>query len=140
MYIRELRRAVLPRLKADSRVTDLVSPAQIYPSTVPAGHGWPFIRWDAPISSPRGRGCTAGADITFYVHAFAKAPADGSETAESLCERIMNAIGKALNGWPVTLDGATAKLRVRSVRTMMDGDEADAWHGLVDVIAKVTRT
>ena len=142
-FTRELRRAVVAALKADTGLIAVVPAAQIHTSSVPANPAWPFLRWDAPNSVPVGSLCTQGADVTFFVHAFARNRMSGSqivETAESQCERITALAAKALHRERLVLTGATARLRVRSTRTMMDGDERDAFHGICDVIARVTVT
>lgn len=135
-FTRDLRRAVITALKADAALTALVPAAQIHTSTVPANPAWPFLRWDAPNSIPRGVACTQGAEVTFFVHAFAKAAA--TDTAEAHAERITAAVAKVLHRARLTLPSASARLRVRATRSMMDGAEKDAWHGIVDVIAGVT--
>ncbi|MFD0848198.1 tail completion protein gp17 [Sphingosinicella xenopeptidilytica] len=142
-FTRDLRRAVITALKADTTLIAIVPAARIYPSTVPASPTFPFIRWDAPNNIPRGHGCTQGADISFFVHNFAKPRMSGAqvaETAESYCERITALMAKALHRERLALTNATARVRVRSTRVMMDGDERDAFHGLLDCIAAVTIT
>lgn len=142
-YIREVRRAVLARMKADTDLTALVPAASIHASTVPANPAWPFIRWDAPQSIPRGVACTQGADVSFMLHCFAKPRESGGavvETAEDYASRITSAMKKALHRTRFSIEGGTVHLVVRSTRSMMDGDEADAWHGLVNVVARVIGT
>lgn len=138
--IRDVRRAVIARLKSDAPLIAVVPAAQIHPSTTPASPTWPFIRWDAPFSVPTGRDCMAGATVTFFVHVFAKPRLQFGaeiETAESFCERISGLAKTRLHLAALTLpNGALAKVRVRSVRTMMDGAESDAWHGVLDCSAR----
>jgi hypothetical protein len=137
--IRETRRVVLPALKADAALTDLVSAASIYPSTVPSDHTWPFIRWDAPNSIPRGRGCTDGADLTFMLHCFAKPRMSGTqvlETAEDHASRILTAMHNVIHRNRLPIATGTVRLTVRSSRLIRDGDEASAYHGLLNCFAK----
>lgn len=141
--IREIRRTVLAQMKANSGLVALVDPDDIYPSTVRAAHGWPFVRWDGPASVPIEASGINGAEVTFMVHAFAKARlSSGSivETAEDHCSRITSAIAACLHRSRIIVGGAggEAMLRVASVRSMMDGAEKDSWHGIVNVVARCT--
>jgi hypothetical protein len=138
--IREVRRAVLPALKADATLTALVPSARIYPSTVPASPAFPFTRWDGASSLPITE-FLRGAEVSFMVHAFAKPRYSGAamvETAEDHAGRITSALYGALHRQRFALPGgATFAVRAVSSRLMQDGAETDAYHGIVNAVARV---
>lgn len=140
-FITELRRGTLILLKGYAPLTAIVPPSSIHPSTVPANPAWPFTRWDAPQSIPVGVGCTAGAEVSFLVHAFAKERKNSAgatiETAEDHCGRITAALTRALNRRRFDIASGSVHLRVRSTRLMIDGAEADTYHGITDCLARV---
>lgn len=141
--IREVRRAVLAHMKADAGLTALVPAAAIHPSTTPADPSWPFTRFDAAQSIPRDGSCFAGAELTFLLHAFAKPRYQGEamvETAEDHAARIGSAVKVAVHNRRLACADTTALVRVRSVRLLIDGDEADAYHAIVSCSAKVLAT
>lgn len=136
---RQTEKAALTALKADASLTAIIPAASIDPyAEAPA---WPFIRLDGTQAIPQGRGCTARSEVTFMLHAFAKPIRDGagaiSETARDHVGRISDAITEALQAHAYEYNGRRYSFTVRSSRIMMDGAEADAWHGIVNVLAKV---
>lgn len=100
---------------------------------------WPFVRLDGTQALPQGRGCTARAEVSFALHAFAKPRYDGSgamiETARDHAARINRAVFDAVHRHAYTIDGRRYRFDARSSRLMMDGAERDAWHGIVNVRA-----
>lgn len=138
--IREVRRAVLPTLKADATLTAMVVASSIHPSTVPAGSPWPFTRFDGANSTPLAD-FLRGREVSFMIHAFAKPRYSGqamTETAEDHAARITSAVNSVLHRNRFTLPGgATFAVRVSSSRLMPDGAEADAYHGIVNAVARV---
>lgn len=141
-YSRDVRRAVLPALKAHAPLTALVKAAEIYPSTVPAAHGWPFIRWGTPIASPFRATGLDSSTIRVTVHGFSKALLDGGgalvETAEAQCERIAAAIVAALDGRVLASEsGLNVNLTWVGSSLAPDGSDADAWHAAVQFEAAV---
>lgn len=139
--IREVRRAVLIHGKNDPGLELLVPPAQQHPSTVPANPVWPFTRFDAAQSVPLDMSCVEGATVTFLLHAFARDRLDGLEvveTAEDHAARIASAMKLAYHNRRLPLESdVTALIRVRSVRLMIDGGEAGAYHAIVSCEARV---
>ncbi|TKD50220.1 DUF3168 domain-containing protein [Sphingomonas baiyangensis] len=138
--IREVRRATLTHLAANEGLTALVPATSIYPSTVPANPAWPFIRFDAPNSLPLDGACYAGAEVTFLLHCFAKPRYSGSamiETAEDYAARILSAMHLAVHNHRVIVSGTSAQLRAVSSRLLIDGAEADAYHGILNMRARV---
>ena len=143
--IRDVRRAVLTRLKADAGLTAIVAAANIHPSTVLAGAPWPFTRFDAPQSTPLDGACYAGAEVTFLLHSFAKprysVPSNPQssmiETAEDHAGRILDAMKLAIHRHRVPVAGASALLSVLSSRLLIDGAESTAYHGILSCRARV---
>lgn len=143
--IRDVRRAVLQRLKADAGVTALVAASSIHPSTVPANPAWPFIRFDAPQSTPLDGSCYAGAEVTFLLHCFAKPryliPNDPKsavlEYSEDIAGNILDAMKLAVHKHRVPVAGASCLLTVLSSRLLIDGAESTAYHGIISARARV---
>lgn len=137
--IRETRRAVLARLKADAALTTLLPPERLYPSTVPASPTFPFGRFDTPLSVPIDGACYRGETVTFTYHFFSKPRVQGRivvETAEDYCSRILSAAKACLHERRVPIADGGARLRVQSARLIRDFDEADAYHGILSVAAR----
>jgi hypothetical protein len=143
MFIIPTRKVILAALKTTQAVTALVPATQILPQTQPEKHGWPFIRWDGPTSFPYKGVCVNGAQVSFMVHAFAKPVYDGPdlkrmvETAEDHCGRILEAIEPVLSGNRFESAGRSFRVRVTSTALMRDRAEADAYHGLLNCVARV---
>lgn len=141
--IRDVRRAVLIRLKADAAVTAIVPAARIYPAETPAEPAFPFTRFDAPQSIPLDMACVAGATVTFLKHGFAKARYQGGamiETAEDHAQRLGDALWGSLHNHRLPLaglDGATVLIRVQSLRIVRDGDDPDAQHAILSCSGRV---
>jgi hypothetical protein len=137
-----VRRAILPRLKADPGVTALIPAAQIYPGTVGANPVFPFIRYGAPVSSPfRASGLDSSA-VVGAIHAFAKPLKNLAggviDTAEDQAHRMSEAIGACIDGVTIVLDD-TFKARVTwtGSNLLQDSAEAEAWHAVVNFRAEV---
>lgn len=136
----ELRRAVLPILKADSTLAGLVA-ARIYGEEPSAEPVWPFVRYGVPILAPDEAMGWTGGSVRITLHGFARA---------------RNAEGQATNGFEVAsrigrrmalvLDGATFTLPVHedagrpaqaidvvhvATDVIRDTTEASAWHVVV---------
>lgn len=141
--IREVRRAVLPALKADAAVAALVPTENIHPSTTPANPTWPFTRFDTVGSSPLDGTCYAGAQVDFLLHGFAKDRANGGqivETAEDHAGRIGSAMKLAVHNRRFPVADGSALVKVRSVRLQRDADEAGAYHSILTCRARVLAT
>jgi hypothetical protein len=93
------------------------------------------MRWDAPDSSP----LTWGATVTFLLHVFGKPVMSGqqlTETAEDFVSRATSAAHRVVHRNRVVIPGGSARLWATSTRVIPDGDEADAYHGIIRVAAK----
>jgi hypothetical protein len=112
--IREVRRGTLTHLKADPASVALVPAPNMHPSTTPPTPSWPFSRMDSFQS-------TAVLD-----------------TAEDQASRMGTAFKIAIHNKRVPIDGGwSARLKVRSVRLLRDGDEESAYHAILSVEARV---
>lgn len=136
--LRETERACTIALKADAPLAALVAEAAIDPTD--EAPEWPFIRLDGTQAVPQGRGCTARSEVTFLLHAFAKpyytAPGALAITARDRGGRLTSAIVEAIHGHAFIVDDRRYRFTARSSRLMQDGAEADAWHGIVSVVAR----
>jgi len=135
--LRLVERAAVISLKADAPLAAIVAPSSIDPVT--EAPDWPFVRLDGTQAIPQGRGCTARSEVTFLLHSFAKPRYNGSgtmiETARDHCGRLNSAVVEAIHNHAFEVAGRRYKFAARSSRLMRDGAEADAWHGIVSVIA-----
>ncbi|BAK66888.1 hypothetical protein SLG_22130 [Sphingobium sp. SYK-6] len=59
------------------------------------------------------------------------------ETARDHAARINEAVVEALQAHAYEVEGRHYKFIVRSSRLMMDAGEADAWHAISSVLARV---
>lgn len=140
--LRLTERAAVISLKGNAPLAAIVAASSIDP--VAENPVWPFVRLDGTHAIPAGRGCTARSEVTFALHCFAKAryagddPANGAmvETARDHAGRLNSAIVEALHNHAFTVASRRYRFVVRSSRLMQDGAEADAWHGIVNVIAR----
>lgn len=137
-----VRRASLKALKANALLTALVPAPSIYPQTVPPTPAWPFVKMGSPTPTPVRASCVDGAAAIFAVHGFAKARINGAggmlETAEDLASRIGSAIASALDRQRLVLDGGqSARVLWTGSQLMQDGDEADAYHAVVNFKVRV---
>jgi len=139
----ETRRIILTALKADSTLTAIVPAARIYGDDVPPSPEFPFVRWDAPSTIPFSLSGAAGSSTTsFMLHAFATARLSASkaklETASDYANRIISAVhGVVHRNRFSDDDGRIFKVTVASRMSMRDGAEADAWHCLLNCVARV---
>ena len=137
--LRPTERAATISLKNDAGLLAIVPEATIDPYDEPPE--WPFIRLDGFQAIPAGRGCTARSEVTFMAHSFAKPRRDGSgaivETARDYAGRVNGAVVEALQAHAYEVEGRRYRFTVRSSRLMPDGEEADAWHGIASVLARV---
>lgn len=134
--IQGARRAALIRMKATPALTSLVPAARIYGQSAGANPTWPFIKWGAATSLPRRSSCLDAATITGSVHAFAGPRLSSSgaklETGEDHASRIGLAIAKALDGFYGDVPGGVARFQWTRTQLLVDGDEADAFHAIVN--------
>ena len=137
-YSVQLRRAILPILKANTVIASLTS-GRVYSETPPAKPVWPFIRYGFTIGTPQESSCGEGAELSVIIHVFDKT------LGTDQCARLCRAVCRALDEREIQLEadqdtGETAsaiECYVTQTQIMRDGDEADAHHGLVSLVVKV---
>lgn len=123
-----LRQAAVTRLKASAGLLELVPDEQVYGMRQPAQTDWPFTRYGAPDAGPLG----AGSLTDFTVHAFSK------DAFEDECARICSAIVDELDGAVLALNGGfKAHVTWKRTQVIPDAAEANAWHGIVQLTARV---
>jgi hypothetical protein len=136
------RAAILSALKADQTLTALVPAARIYPARPPASPGWPFIRYGIASDLPWKSSGEDGQVISTAVHCFARAT-DADPDGERACDEIKGAIAAILDGpqgkgLALNLgEGITASVIVEGGRILAD-EEADDWHGIVNIEVTVS--
>ncbi|QOV95265.1 DUF3168 domain-containing protein [Novosphingobium sp. ES2-1] len=137
---RLVRRAILPRLKADLALTALVPVASINPAGAPT---WPFIVLRAPVTQRLKAACVNGGQGSWDIHAFAgQRLVAGTvvETAEDHAGRIGAAIEMALaDNWLALPDGAKVRIRLSDIRLLQDGDP-DHYHWFAQINWRVLST
>lgn len=128
------RRAVVEGLSGEDTITALVAD-RVYGPKVVAEPTWPFIRCEFQTSTPRLATGLDGSDIAVVIHCFAKGDDEGA--AADLCAKV----AKYLDGKGFALDADVParlySIRWQSTQVIPDGDEADAWHGIVQFRARI---
>jgi hypothetical protein len=141
-YILETRRAVLPKLRTDAPLLELVAATSMYPSTVPAGRAFPFTRFGAVTATPFLASGMDSSALRFDVQAFTKPLMQGSQivaTAEDRAFLIGSAIKDALDGATLTLEHGLGKVRLAWVSSSPRSDptESEAWMTTITFRAEV---
>ncbi len=127
------RKAILARLKADSGLTALVPAARIYPSRTPAALTWPYIKLGVINDLPyRPSGASGSQNLFGTVHVFTKSSATSLD-AENQCHQIRKELMRILDAQSsIAVTGGKFSLHYDGGTVMQDGDEADAYHGVVN--------
>jgi hypothetical protein len=152
-YSLQVRRAIMAAMKFDTGIAALIPAANQYPSTVPpekpakpvAGQRyreWPFTRYGAPIAAPFRTSGLNSSSIRVTLHAFTRQllNAGGAiiETAEDRSWKMAAAIKTGLDGRVLPIEGGMhVTLSWIGSNSIMDGDEPDAWHAIVNLLAEV---
>jgi len=140
-YALPVRRAILPAMKGDINLTGLIPAASIFGSTVPLKRTFPFIRYGAPITSPFRASGLDSSSHNVTIHAFTKPLMAGEsviESAEDRAYKMAAAIDAALDGRELALEGGMrATISWLGSNCIVDGDETDAWHAVVNFLAEV---
>lgn len=133
-YTVQLRRAILPLLKANTVIASLCG-GRVYSENPPALPSWPFIRYGATVSTPLEWSCADGSDMSITINVFDKTP--GTDQTG----RLVRAVIRALDERTIQLEAdadtglsATAvECYVTQSQIIRDGSEADAHHGIVSL-------
>ena len=131
-----IRGVVLKATKADAALVALIPATRHYPSVTPADVVWPFIRHGTVQELPQRHdgenGTVYGSVALTAIHVFAKASA-AIPDPQAFCVTVCGHMARILEN----IDGAVINgesalsIHVRQAETIPDGDEAGAWHGIV---------
>ena len=116
----ETRRQIIAHLRSNAEVTAFVG--QRIHAEPPANVEWPFVRYGLSDLTPFEATCWEGSEHAITLHAFSK---DLDECHE-LCSAIVDAMSEDDIG-VVDLIG----IEWLSSQVTRDGDEAQAYHGIV---------
>lgn len=128
-----VRGKVIAALKGDAVLNALVPAARVYPSKVPAGVAWPFIRIGTLTSAPLRTDGQPGGDVSGVVHCFVKLDtAAGILDPESHAADINAHVVRVLDAIDAVdlSDGADLSIHIRQAQVIEDSAEADAYHGI----------
>lgn len=122
------RRALLIRAKADPALVALVPVANIDPD---GERTWPIMLIETPTTRSLVAACVRGAEVSFDVHAFARARKSGAqevETGHDHISRIGGQIERTFADNRLLLEnGATCRTRFSDRQLLRDGKPND-WH------------
>lgn len=135
----QLRRAILPMLKAEPVIASLTG-GRVFsesPASLPA---FPFIRYGNSDGTPTEWSCTEGSDNVVTIHVFSRTP--GTDECARLRKAVVRALDqktRQLEVDPDTGDSATAvDMMVTGLPALFrDTDDVAAWHGVVQVSVTV---
>jgi hypothetical protein len=141
-----VKRATIATLKTADDVTVLVAAARIFPMQRPAVLERPWIGYGAPINSPFGASCMDGSETNVALHNFTETTGEGAATksGEDTAHKINAAVEAALDGRAIDLTDhgcpyeATAHFTTTGSQVMQDGNEADKFHGFVNLRVSVS--
>ena len=144
----QLRRAILPMLKAEPLIASLTG-GRVYSEAPPALPEFPFIRYGNSDGTPTEWSCTEGSENVVTIHVFTRAKnVGGVNTGNGTdeCARLRKAVVRALDQKtrqlevdPDTGGSATAvDMMVTALPAIFrDTDDAAAWHGVVTLAVTV---
>lgn len=132
---------MLPALKHNGPLLELIPAASIYPGTVPTTCTFPLARFGSVVASPFRATGLDSSSLRVSIQGFTKPLMVGDQitvSAEDQAYRIGSAIKDCLDGATLTLDNGM-KVRLSWIQStpMRDGDEADAWMVTVTFRAEV---
>lgn len=127
----QIRRAVLPRLKAETVIASLTT-GRVYGEQPPSEPEWPFLRYGFSIGTATEWSCVEGSENAVTVNVFARGP--GTDE----CDRLNKATIRALDGKTLQLEAdpdtgqsATAiEVTHLGSEIMRDTTEANDYHGV----------
>lgn len=132
-----MRRALLATAKNNAALVALVPAASIAPTGEPA---WPHIQIESPRTLRIRASCVRGAQVSFDVHAFARARIVAGvevETGYDHASRIGGAIETAFADQRLTLEGgAIARISFSDTQMIRDG-QPDDWHWFAQINCRV---
>ena len=135
----QLRRAILPMLKAETVIASLTA-GRVYSEAPPSLPAYPFIRYGNSDGTPTEWSCTEGSENVVTIHIFSRA--DGTDECARLRKAVVRALDQKTRQLEVDPDTGVSATAVDMTVTFLpaifrDTDEASAWHGLVNVAVTV---
>ena len=135
----QLRRAILPMLKAEPVIASLTG-GRVYSESPASLPDFPFIRYGNSDGTPTEWSCAEGSENAITVHVFSREP--GTDECARLRKAVVRALDqktRQLEVDPDTGSSATAvDIRVTFLPALFrDSDDVAAWHGVVNVAATV---
>lgn len=127
-YALETRKGIVTALETDAPLAAAAT-GGIFGLQAPGDPAWPFIKCGPPNTIPRPTSCApTQEETTMAVHAFAKGP------GENACDALVKRIVAVLDDARLELEpDLTADVFVTSTTILPDVDEADAFHGVVNL-------
>ncbi|ATS92174.1 hypothetical protein HMSP1_37 [Sinorhizobium phage HMSP1-Susan] len=126
-YALQLREALVTHWQNDPAVTDLIPALQIYGVRPPANPPRPFSRVQSlETESYEATGYDGSEFPLVRVHVFAEGP------DEVNCSTICNAMQSSIAAASVAGDLELIRNEWLRTNIIVDGEEADLWHGIID--------
>jgi hypothetical protein len=139
-YSLPVRQAVIVAMVASPVITALIPAGSIYPGVVPTGRTFPFSRYGSPQTTPFRLSGLNSSSTRFALHGFTGPGKQGQtvvETAEDRAWRIAAAFKAVLDDAALPIAGGMhATLTWLDTTCLIDRDEQDAWHAVVNFTAE----
>lgn len=140
-YSLPVRQAVIVAMVASPVITALIPVGSIYPGVVPTGRTFPFSRYGSPQTTPFRLSGLNSSSTRFALHGFTGPLKQGDtvlETAEDRAWKIAAAFKTVLDDAVLPIAGGMhATLTWLDTTCLIDRDEQDAWHAVVNFTAEV---
>ena len=135
----QLRRAILPMLKAESVIASLTA-GRVFSEAPKALPAFPFIRYGNSDGTPTEWSCTEGSENVVTIHVFSRA--DGTDECARLRKAVVRALDQKTRQLEVDPDTGGSATAVDMMVTGLpaifrDTDDASAWHGVVNLAVTV---
>lgn len=140
-YSLPVRQSVIVAMVASPVITAFIPADSIYPGVVPTSRTFPFSRYGSPQTTPFRLSGLNSSSTRFALHGFTgplKSGARVLETAEDRAWKIAAAFKAVLDDAVLPINGGMhATLTWLDTSCLMDRDETDAWHAVVNFDAQV---
>lgn len=135
----QLRRAIVTMMKANTIIASMTA-GRVYGEQPPALPARPFIRYGNGDATPTEWSCAEGSENAVSIHVFSDA--EGTNEVTRLRKAVVSALdGKSrqLEADPDTGETATAVDMMVSFLPAIfrDNDDAQSWHGIVNLAVTV---
>lgn len=135
----QLRRAILPMLKAESVIASLTG-GRVFSEAPKALPAFPFIRYGNSDGIPTEWSCTEGSENAVTIHVFSRAA--GTDECARLRKAVVRALDQKTRQLEVDPDTGGSATAVDMMVTGLpaifrDTDDASAWHGVVNLAVTV---